>query len=87
MADDPKLAPLADNGGGVLTHALLPDSPAIDAGGANVQQTTSDERGYVCPAGASCQVAERQVGPAVDIGAFEFGAPDRIFRGRFDLEA
>ena len=29
---NPKLGPLADNGGALLTHALLPGSPAIDAG-------------------------------------------------------
>jgi len=29
---DPMLGPLADNGGPTLTHALLPGSPAIDAG-------------------------------------------------------
>ncbi|MCI0332111.1 MAG: hypothetical protein L0228_02655 [Planctomycetes bacterium] len=29
---DPLLAPLSDNGGPTLTHALLPGSPAIDAG-------------------------------------------------------
>jgi hypothetical protein len=29
---DPKLGPLADNGGPTLTHALLSGSPAIDAG-------------------------------------------------------
>jgi hypothetical protein len=29
---DPLLGPLADNGGPTLTHALLPGSPAIDAG-------------------------------------------------------
>ena len=28
---DPRLAPLANNGGPTQTHALLPDSPAIDA--------------------------------------------------------
>ncbi len=28
---DPRLAPLADNGGPTRTHALLPDSPALDA--------------------------------------------------------
>ena len=31
-AIDPRLAPLADNGGPTWTHALLPDSPAIDRG-------------------------------------------------------
>ena len=30
---DPLLGPLVDNGGITLTHALLPGSPAIDAGG------------------------------------------------------
>ena len=29
---DPRLGPLADNGGPTQTHALLPGSPAIDAG-------------------------------------------------------
>lgn len=29
---DPKLGPLQNNGGPTFTHALLPDSPAIDAG-------------------------------------------------------
>ena len=29
---DPLLGPLADNGGPTFTHALLPGSPAIDAG-------------------------------------------------------
>ncbi|MFB2935939.1 choice-of-anchor Q domain-containing protein [Aerosakkonemataceae cyanobacterium BLCC-F154] len=29
---DPRLAPLADNGGATLTHALLAESPAVNAG-------------------------------------------------------
>ena len=29
---DPGLLPLADNGGPTLTHALQPDSPALDMG-------------------------------------------------------
>src|SRR6266478_131593 len=32
---DPMLGPLQDNGGPTLTHALLPGSPAIDAGNPN----------------------------------------------------
>jgi hypothetical protein len=32
---DPMLGPLQDNGGSTLTHALLPGSPAIDAGNPN----------------------------------------------------
>ena len=34
---DPLLGPLADNGGPTLTHALLPGSPAIDAGDPAIQ--------------------------------------------------
>lgn len=39
---NPMLAPLADNGGPVTTHALSPGSPALDAGGAGL---TADARG------------------------------------------
>ena len=52
------LAPLADNGGSTRTHALLPGSPAIDAGTDNVPAT--DQRGTARPQGAG-----------FDIGAFE----------------
>jgi hypothetical protein len=59
---DPKLAPLADNGGPTLTMALLPGSPAIDAGDTAAAPPT-DQRGFPRPAGL-----------AADIGAFEFGS-------------
>jgi hypothetical protein len=86
IADDPQLAPLADNGGGVLTHALKPGSPAIDAG-ENHNGEFTDERGYICPAAGPCVQAERTLGAATDIGAIEFGAPERIFHNGFDPEA
>ena len=58
---DPRIGPLADNGGTTLTLALLPGSPAIDAGtGTGVPPT--DQREFPRPAGL-----------AVDIGAFEYG--------------
>src|ERR1035437_6455149 len=43
---DPKLGPLADNGGPTLTMALLPGSPAIDAGNTSLAPATdrSEER-------------------------------------------
>jgi hypothetical protein len=42
---DPRLGPLADNGGPTLTHALLNGSPAIDAGD-NSNLPPTDQRGY-----------------------------------------
>ena len=69
LNQSPMLAPLADNGGGTLTHALLPDSQAIDAGSnalaldENGNTLTTDQRGD----------ARIQSG-TVDIGAVEFDA-------------
>ncbi len=60
---DPKLGPLADNGGPTLTMALLPGSPAIDAADPAGAPVT-DQRGIARP-----------VGPAPDIGAYEYGLP------------
>jgi UDP-3-O-[3-hydroxymyristoyl] glucosamine N-acyltransferase len=57
---DPRLGPLADNGGPTETHALLPGSPAIDAGDDGVCPAT-DQRGIERPQGAAC-----------DIGAYEY---------------
>ncbi len=59
---DAKLGPIADNGG--LTQTLMPqpDSPLIDAGQCLLTVTT-DQRGALRPAGATC-----------DIGAVEYGA-------------
>jgi hypothetical protein len=57
---DPRLGPLADNGGPTPTMALLPGSPAIDAGDTAAGPST-DQRGV-----------GRPVGAASDIGAFEF---------------
>ena len=61
---DPLLGPLEDHGGPTLTHALLPGSPAIDAGDDGATSVT-DQRGIVRP-----QVA------ATDIGAYEFELPN-----------
>ena len=52
---------LADNGGPTLTHALVEDSPAIDAG-TNSLGLTTDQRGEGFP---------RSLDSGVDIGAFE----------------
>ncbi len=59
---DPKLLPLADNGGPSPTMALALDSPAIDFGTQNGAPSV-DQRGSPRPSGAG-----------VDIGAYETGA-------------
>lgn len=60
---DAKLASLAANGGPTQTEALLPGSPAINAGVA-LSGVTGDQRGLARPQGA-----------APDIGALEVIAP------------
>ena len=69
---DPQLGPLQNNGGFTLTTAVLPGSPAIDAGTAN--GNTTDQRGTGF---------QRVIGAAADIGAFELGGV-RIFANGFD---
>ena len=64
-SDDPLLGPLADNGGGTLTHALLPGSPAIDAISAISCTVPTDQRGAPRP------VAQTSPDTPCDIGAFE----------------
>ena len=63
---NPLLGPLMDNGGSTFTMALLPGSPAIDAGD-NLAAPPADQRGVPRPAGLAC-----------DIGAYECGPPEII---------
>ncbi|MGC2234761.1 MAG: choice-of-anchor Q domain-containing protein [Pyrinomonadaceae bacterium] len=65
---DPKLAPLANNGGPTQTHALLPDSPAIDAAGTG-QVDSYDQRFFSRPGDGDGDGFAR-----ADIGAFELRA-------------
>ncbi|NJN90641.1 MAG: cadherin-like domain-containing protein [Leptolyngbyaceae cyanobacterium SL_5_14] len=64
IGGDPKLAPLANNGGTTLTHALLSDSPARNTGSnALISPGVSrDQRG---------SRFSRIISEVVDIGAFE----------------
>jgi len=59
---DPKLGALQNNGGASETHALLTNSPAINAGD-TANCPTTDQRGAARPQGGSC-----------DIGAYESGS-------------
>ena len=65
---DPKLGPLADNGGFTPTFALLPESPAIDAGIYFTFIPSSDQRGASRP-----QDGNRDGVAVYDIGAYEVG--------------
>ncbi len=69
---DPMLGPLQDNGGPTLTHALLPGSPAIDAGKTNAIPAlarNTDQRGF--PRADNPTLANATGGDGSDIGAFE----------------
>jgi hypothetical protein len=82
LTTDPMLDPqLQDNGGPTPTHALLPGSPAIDRG-SNLLGLCCDQR--LEPPESAARF-ERVVGVAADIGAYEAGAPDRIFDNDFDF--
>ncbi len=70
---DPRLGPLADNGGPTLTHALLPGSPAVDQGKRDAIPSlalTVDQRGqprvFDDP-----DIPNASGGDGTDIGAYE----------------
>ena len=66
---DPLLGPLQDNGGPTFTHALLPGSPAIDAGDPGfTPPPLNDQRG--------CHF-DRVFNGRIDIGSFETQPPRR----------
>ncbi len=60
------LGPLQDNGGPTVTHALQPDSVAIDAGGMDCPPPDVDQRGLPRPSDGNGDGL-----PICDIGAFE----------------
>lgn len=64
---DPLLGPLQDNGGPTLTHRLLLNSPALDAGnpvGCRDQQNhllAADQRGIVRPQSLACDIGAVEI--------------------------
>lgn len=72
LTGDPMLGPLQNNGGPTFTHALLPGSPAIDAG-TNLNSLATDQRG----SGFARTIDDPNVvnaagSDATDMGAVEF---------------
>jgi hypothetical protein len=65
---NPRLAPLANNGGATQTHALLFGSPALDKG--NSFTLTTDQRGFTRPVDF-LSIPNAIGGDGSDIGAFE----------------
>ena len=83
---DPLLGPLADNGGPTKTHALLPGSPAIDAGDPSVQfdPNTVDQRGQPFVRVAD---GDELTVIVVDMGSYEAQfAPSADFDDDFDVD-
>lgn len=69
----PMLGVLQDNDGNTLTHALLPGSPAIDAG-SNSGCTVVDQRGFKRP-----EDGDLDGNAMCDIGAYEYQVPYHNF--------
>jgi Chlamydia polymorphic membrane protein (Chlamydia_PMP) repeat len=70
---DPRLGPLANNGGATKTHALLPESPAIDAGNPDAVIEAggvplNDERGSGF---RRIKDGDGDATATIDVGAFE----------------
>lgn len=79
---DPRLAPLADNGGGTMTHALLAGSPALDAG----DPALAPGQGGAPEFDQRRAPFTRLAGERVDIGAFEAQAEDGALGADFTFD-
>ena len=71
---DPRLGLLSDNAGPTWTHAVLPDSPAIDKGACS--GTSVDQRGYARPVDIPDIVNAYD---GCDVGAYELQQWPRLF--------
>ncbi|HEX7317620.1 MAG TPA: Calx-beta domain-containing protein [Pyrinomonadaceae bacterium] len=75
---DPLLGPLQNDGGPTQTHALLPNSPAIDAGDGG--GLTTDQRGLARPVD---NASAANASDGSDIGAYEVQSPSPAGQFRF----
>jgi hypothetical protein len=71
---DPRLQPLADNGGGLRTHAPASGSPAID-GATAASALRFDQRGpgFARVAGGAADIGAHEVGPQAAANAHQHG--------------
>jgi hypothetical protein len=83
---DPKLAPLANNGGLTMTHALLADSPALEAGAVATAGAGGvplyDQRGTLF---SRVVDFDNTGGAKLDIGAVEMPRPAPTLPGDYNL--
>jgi uncharacterized repeat protein (TIGR01451 family)/CSLREA domain-containing protein len=82
---DAKIGPLANNGGGTRTHALLADSPAIDTA-TNRECPALDQRGGLRPppegsAGTICDVGAYERHSLADLAVTKSDSPDPVTAG------
>jgi hypothetical protein len=73
------LAPLGDNGGPTLTHALVAGGPAVDAVPTSEPNCvgTNDQRGLPRPAGSGCDVGSVEIGARFPFGGSVTGITPR----------
>jgi uncharacterized repeat protein (TIGR01451 family) len=79
---DPNLGSLANNGGNTWTHALLSDSPAIDAVPVISCTVTTDQRGVNRPQGAACDIGSYELGTGVDVSVVKLVSPYIAYPGQ-----
>jgi len=79
---NPRLGPLADNGGPTPTHALLSVSPAIGAGDPALLQGDAGTPEFDQRGAPFARVAEGRI----DIGAFELQPEEGILSADFDTD-
>ena len=87
LGADPLLGTFDFHGGLTPVFDLGAGSPAIDAGD-NPMELPCDQRGGILVSLASFTMTarhERIVGAHADIGAFETGAGERLFRNGFEF--
>lgn len=83
LGTDPQLLPLRNNGGLTNTHALSPNSPAVDTG--NNFGSVIDQRGSIRPVD-NASIPNAPGGNGTDIGAFERQAGEIFRTAPFDFD-